>query len=321
MLDDHDIRHESVASDQILHDAYSNAVMSAFEKAAPIVVHIGVQKGRSGGMGSGFVCANDGLIMTNSHVVSGAKSLAVTLSDGQRAKARVLGDDPHTDIAVIRTDESLSTPSASFSNSKNLKPGQIAIAIGNPLGFEQTVTAGIISATGRTLRAETGRLIEDVIQTDAALNPGNSGGPLVNSKAEVIGVNTAVIRGAQGICFAVSANTALDVLSQILRYGRVRRAALGIEGANSVVPRHVARASGVDQASGVRVMAVTENGPAAKADIKSGDLIVALDGETVLGMDDLMRLLNHERVRTEVKLTVLRKGERRERYVFSAERH
>lgn len=311
---------ETAAPDDFLHDAYSNAVMSAFEAASPFVVHITALKGGRGGTGSGFVCASDGLILTNSHVVSGASQLGVSLADGQQARARVLGDDPHTDIAVIRTDQPLGAPSATFADSKALKPGQLAIAIGNPLGFEQTVTAGIISATGRTLRAETGRMIDDVIQTDAALNPGNSGGPLVNAKAKVIGVNTAVIRGAQGICFAVSSNTALDVLSQVMRYGRVRRAAIGIEAANTVIPRHIARAAGVEQSSGVRVMAVTQDGPAGKADIKAGDLLIALDDMPVAGMDDLMRLLNHERTRQEVKVTLLRRGERRDRYVFTVER-
>jgi S1-C subfamily serine protease len=324
MLDDlplADTAPNAAIDETTLHDAYSRAVMDAFAKAAPSVAHIKALKGGRGGTGSGFVCASDGLILTNSHVVSGATHLVAALADGQQSRARVLGDDPHTDIAVIRTDEPLQVPPTSFADSKRLKPGQIAIAIGNPLGFEQTVTAGIISATGRTLRSETGRMIDDVIQTDAALNPGNSGGPLVDAQARVIGVNTAVISGAQGICFAVSANTALDVLSQVMRYGRVRRAAIGIEAANTPIPRHIARAADVAQASGVRVLAVTKDGPAAKAGIAAGDLLIALDDQAVAGMDDLMRLLNHERVRHEVKVTLLRRGERRDRYVFTVERH
>ncbi len=188
------------------------------------------------------------------------------------------------------------------------------------MGFDNTVTAGIVSATGRSLRATTGRLIEDVIQTDAALNPGNSGGPLVDSQARVIGINTAVIREAQGICFSVAANTARDVLSQILRYGKVRRASIGIEASQTEIPRHIARAANVAQASGVRVMRVLENGPAAKADIRPGDLIIALDDQPVPGVDRMLHLLNHEKVRNEVKVTLLRRGERRDRRVFAMER-
>jgi S1-C subfamily serine protease len=311
--------------DAVLHDAYSNAVMAAVERAGPAVVHIAVKKktaqaAAQTGVGSGLVIASDGIILTNSHVVNGATSLSVGMADGQRGLARVLGDDPHTDIAVIRTDEHLRAPALSFFDSKKLRVGQMAIALGNPLGFEQTVTAGVVSATGRSLRANTGRLIDDVVQTDAALNPGNSGGPLVDSSGRVIGINTAVIMGAQGICFSVAANTALDVLTQILRYGRVRRASLGISGAQTHIPRHIARASGVDQESGVRVMEVQKGSPAEHAEIKHGDLIVALDGEPVLGVDDLLRLLNHERTRADVKVKLLRRGEVRERHVATEER-
>jgi S1-C subfamily serine protease len=328
MLDDRFSNEEltsEVASDFELHDAYSRAVMGAVEKAGPAVVHIGVTKKQSNrqdqsGMGSGLVFASDGLILTNSHVVSGATSVAVTMADGQRSNARVLGEDPHTDIAVLRTDNPLSAPALSFHDSKFLKPGQLAIALGNPLGFEHTVTAGVVSAIGRSLRAVTGRLIDDVIQTDAALNPGNSGGPLVDAKGRVIGINTAVILGVQGICFSVASNTALDVVTQVLRYGRVRRASLGIEGANTPIPRHIALHAGVDQPSGVRVMSVTKSGPAEASGILSGDLVIALDDVPVLGIDDLLRLLNHERLNADVKVTLLRKGERRDRYVAAMER-
>jgi S1-C subfamily serine protease len=315
-------RTENVPPDDApLHDAYSTSVTAAVAKAGPAVVHVSVVKeGRPVGAGSGLVLASDGLIMTNSHVVNGQASVAVSMADGQRALARVLGDDPHTDIAVLRTDEQLNAPALDFADSRTLRPGQIAIAIGNPLGFDRSVTAGIISATGRSLRAVTGLLIDDVIQTDAALNPGNSGGPLVDSAGRVMGINTAVIRGAQGICFSVASNTALNVLSQILRYGKVRRAAIGLEGAFTLVPRHIARAAGVEQPSGVRVMAVTKGGPAAEAEILAGDLIIALDDQPVLGVDDLLRLLTHEKVREEVKVTLLRRGERRERRVFAVER-
>ena len=308
-----------------LHDAYSRAVMGAVETAGPAVVHIGVTKSQNGkqvqaGVGSGLVFASDGLILTNSHVVAGAARVAVTMADGQRSAARVLGEDPHTDIAVLRTDNQLAAPSLSFVDSKTIKPGQLAIALGNPLGFEHTVTAGVVSAIGRSLRAVTGRLIDDVIQTDAALNPGNSGGPLVDAKGRVIGINTAVIRGAQGICFSVAANTALDVVTQVLRYGRVRRASLGLEGANTVIPRHIAVHAGLGQQSGIRVMSVAKSGPAEHAGIMAGDLVIALDDNPVLGIDDLLRLLNHERLQVDVKVTLLRKGERRERYVAAMER-
>ncbi|MFT3989458.1 S1C family serine protease [Aestuariivirga sp.] len=308
-------------SDDALHDAYSAAVMGAVERAGPAVVHIGVKKnGQLAGVGSGLVVASDGLILTNSHVVHGANAIEASMADGQRSAARLVGEDPHSDIAVLRTDAPLAAPSLSFFDTKAIRVGQLAIALGNPLGFEQTVTAGVVSAVGRSMRAYTGRLIDDVIQTDAALNPGNSGGPLVNAKGQVIGINTAVIRGAQGICFSVAANTALLVLTEVLQHGRMRRATLGIEGATTIIPRHVQRFAGLEQAAGVRVMKVTEGGPAEGAEIMSGDLIVALDGEAVLGIDDLLRLLNHERVSRDVKVSLLRKGERRDRFVTPVER-
>jgi S1-C subfamily serine protease len=309
------------ASDGQVLDAYSAAVTGAVEMAGPAVAHIAVAtpRGRAGA-GSGFVVSADGLIFTNSHVVSGARAITVALADGQRAAARIIGEDPDTDIAVIRTDANLAVPALELSDSKAIKVGQLAIAIGNPLGFEQTVTAGVVSAVGRSLRAQNGRLIDDVIQTDAALNPGNSGGPLVDWKGRVIGVNTAVILGAQGICFSVASNTALHVLTQILRHGRVRRARIGIEAQQTVIPRHVARHAGIAQASGVRVMKVAEKSPADGGGLKAGDLIIAIDGEPATGIDDLLRLLNHERVGRDVKITALRRGEVRERFVIPAER-
>jgi S1-C subfamily serine protease len=304
-----------------LYDAYSTAVIQAVETAGPAVVHIGVAKnGQPAGAGSGLVVASDGLILTNSHVVSGAGTIEVAMADGQRSTAHVLGEDPHSDIAVLRTSEQLGAPALSLFDSKAIRVGQLAIAIGNPLGFEKTVTAGVVSAVGRSLRAYTGRLIDDVIQTDAALNPGNSGGPLVDSKGRVIGINTAVIRGAQGICFSVAANTALNVLTQILQHGRVRRAGLGVEGATTHIPRHIARFAGIDQPSGVRVMAVMKESPAEQGEIRSGDLLIAIDNQPVQGIDDMLRLLNHERVNAPVKITLLRKGERRDRYVTPVER-
>lgn len=304
-----------------LQDAYSSAVIGAVETAGPAVVHIGVLKGnRPAGVGSGLVVASDGLILTNSHVVSGAGAIKVSMADGQKSDARVIGEDPHSDIAVLRTDVHLAAPALSFFDSKAIHKGQLAIAIGNPLGFEQTVTAGVVSATGRSMRSQTGRLIDDVIQTDAALNPGNSGGPLVDSRGRVIGINTAVIRGAQGICFSVAANTALYVLGQVLQHGRVRRATLGIEGAATPIPRHVARFSGVEQDAGVRVLKTIKDGPAEAAGLQSGDLLIAIDDAPVLGIDDLLRLLNHERVNQSVRVSLLRKGERRDRFVIPVER-
>ena len=305
-----------------LQDAYSSAVIGAVDTAGPAVVHIGVIKGnRPTGVGSGLVVASDGLILTNSHVVSGAGAIKVSMADGQKSDARVIGEDPHSDIAVLRTDVHLAAPALSFFDSKAIHKGQLAIAIGNPLGFEQTVTAGVVSATGRSMRSQTGRLIDDVIQTDAALNPGNSGGPLVDSRGRVIGINTAVIRGAQGICFSVAANTALYVLAQVLQHGRVRRASLGIEGATTPIPRHVARFAGVEQAAGVRVLKIIKDGPAEAAGLQPGDLLIAIDDAPVLGIDDLLRLLNHERVNQSVRVSLLRKGERRNRFVIPVERH
>jgi len=305
-----------------LQDAYSSAVIGAVETAGPAVVHIGVLKGnKPAGVGSGLVVASDGLILTNSHVVSGAGAIKVSMADGQKSDARVIGEDPHSDIAVLRTDVHLAAPSLSFFDSKSIHKGQLAIAIGNPLGFEQTVTAGVVSAIGRSMRSQTGSLIDDVIQTDAALNPGNSGCPLVDSRGRVIGINTAVIRGAQGICFSVAANTALYVLAQVLQHGRVRRASLGIEGATTPIPRHVARFSGVEQAAGVRVLKTIKDGPAEAAGLQSGDLLIAIDDAPMLGIDDLLRLLNHERVNQSVRVSLLRKGERRNRFVIPVERH
>jgi S1-C subfamily serine protease len=311
----------TAARDADLLDAYSRAVISAVEIAGKSVVHIAVRgQGRRGGAGSGLVVANDGILLTNSHVVSGSTSIEVTFPDGRRSAARLLGEDPDTDIAVLRTDDNLGALGATLHDSKAVRPGQVAIAIGNPLGFEQTVTAGVVSAIGRTLRASTGRLIDDVIQTDAALNPGNSGGPLVDSRGRVIGINTAVIMGAQGICFSVASNTALLVLTQILQHGRVRRAAIGIQGQQTPIPRHIARHADVPQASGIRVMDVQPGTPAEQAGIRSGDLIVSIDSETVTGIDDLLRFLDHRRVGIATAVEVLRKGDRRVFSVVPVER-
>lgn len=302
--------------DHDLLDAYSRAVTAAVEAAGPAVVHVTVEgpaiaeRGGSPqrGSGSGVIIAPDGLLLTNHHVVGGAERIAVSLNDGRRASARILGQDPDTDLAVLRIESTETFPIARIGNSKAVKTGQLAIAIGNPLGFESTVTAGVISATGRTLRARTGRLIDDVIQTDAALNPGNSGGALVDSAGRVIGINTAMIMGAQGICFSVASNTALFVLAQLLQHGRVRRARIGLAGSQTPIPRAMQRANGLEQAAGVRVIEVQAGSPAAAAGIGPNDIVVAIDGKPVTGVDDIVRLLDGERIGVEVAVRVLRAG-------------
>jgi S1-C subfamily serine protease len=298
--------------DDELLDSYSRAVVDAVDAVAPAVVHvevIGVRQGRrSEGTGSGVVVSPDGLILTNNHVIDGAREIAVSLSDGRRFGARALGRDPDTDLAVLRGETGETLPTARLGNSKSVRQGQIAIAIGNPLGFQSTVTAGIVSAVGRSLRAQNGRLIGDVIQTDAALNPGNSGGPLVNSRAEVIGVNTAVIMGAQGICFSVASNTAQHVLTQVLQHGRVRRARLGIAGDQVHLPQRLRVRSGLTQESGVRVVEVQAGSPAMAGGLEPGDVIVGLDAEAVTGIDDIARILDGTRIDKRVSIRILREG-------------
>ena len=259
-------------------------------------------------------------MLTNSHVVAGAKELRLQDAEGRVMEARKLGEDPDTDLALVRAGSARDLPSATLGNSKTLKRGQLVVAIGNPLGFESTVTAGVISALGRSLRAKTGRLIEDVIQTDAALNPGNSGGPLVSSRGEVIGINTAVILGAQGICFAVASNTAQFVLSELIQHGRVRRAYIGMSGQTAPVPRRHARAAGIDNSSGMVIAALEPQGPAALAGLLSLDVIVRADGESVTGVDDLIRLLNGERIGRPIAINVLRRGQLRSFDVTPLER-
>ena len=262
--------------------------------------------GGQGGHGSGFVIAQDGLVVTNFHVVGDAKTVRVSMPDGASSEGRVLGRDPDTDIALVRADGSFADV-APLGDSKRLRRGQIAIAIGNPLGFEWTVTSGVVSALGRSMRASTGRLIDDVIQTDAALNPGNSGGPLVSSAGEVIGVNTAMIHGAQGIAFAVASNTANFVISEIIRFGRVRRAFIGISADTTNLPRRAALLSQVSTSTAVRLRSVEKDGPAAKAGLKEGDIIAAIDGRPVTGVDDLVRMLDAERIGRETLCTVVRR--------------
>lgn len=296
-----------------LLDSYSRAVVDAVDTVAPAVVHVevaGVRGGkRADGTGSGVIVSPDGLILTNNHVVTASKEIAVTLSDGRGFSARVLGSDPDTDLAVLRGDTGETLPAARLADSKGVRAGQIAIAIGNPLGFQSTVTAGIVSAVGRSLRAQNGRLIGDVIQTDAALNPGNSGGPLVNSGAEVIGINTAMIIGAQNICFAVAANTALHVLTQVLAHGRVLRARIGIVAEQMALPARVVYRTGLERGTGVLVREVQPGSPAADAGFERGDLLVRLDGYPVTGVDDMCRLLDAESIGKVVTATLLRDGQ------------
>jgi S1-C subfamily serine protease len=301
----------SAARDDALLDAYSDAVTTVADRVGPAVVRVerfAENGSRPGGMGSGVIISPDGLVLTNSHVVDGAKELRLTDTEGRSMAARLIGEDPDTDLALVRAGAARDLPSAALGDSKKLRRGQLAVAIGNPLGFESTVTAGVISALGRSLRARTGRLIEDVIQTDAALNPGNSGGPLVSSRGEVIGINTAVIAGAQGICFAVASNTAQYVLSEILQHGRVRRAFIGVAAQTVAVPRRHARAAEIDNAFGAMITACESDKPADVAGLMSYDVVVRLDGEPITGVDDLIRRLNAEKIGRAVKLDVLRRG-------------
>lgn len=303
------------ADDGELLDAYSRAVSGVAEAVSPSVVNIEVRHARRGreaaGSGSGFVVTPDGFIVTNSHVVHGAAEIAVTLADGRRLAAALIGDDPGTDLAVVRVHGD-AVPPVRFGDSKGIRVGQLVVAIGNPFGFQCTVTAGVVSALGRSLRGAGGRLIDDVIQTDAALNPGNSGGPLVDSRGQVIGVNTAIIRPAQGLCFAIAARTAEFVASRLIRDGRIRRGWIGVAGQNVPLPRRFVRFHALGAESGVRVGSVEADSPAAAAGVREGDVIVGFNDAVVGAIDDLQRLLTEEHVGTRVRLTVLRGTERLE---------
>jgi S1-C subfamily serine protease len=310
-------------TDDALLDAYSRAVIEAAERISPSVVYIEVgghdnNRRRSGdvsGSGSGFIFTPDGFILTNSHVVHRAGQIQVALTDGRRMPAELIGDDPHTDLAVIRISAPNLLP-AQLGDSQSIRVGQLVIAIGNPYGFQYSVTAGVVSALGRSLRAQSGRLMDGVIQTDAALNPGNSGGPLVNSRGEVIGVNTAMIRPAQGICFATSINTAKFVAARLIRDGRVSRSYIGIAGQNVPLPRRIVRFYQLPVESGVLVIShendsnkqgnVSRQNPAKQGGLLAGDVIIAFDGRPIRGIDDLHKLLTDERINVKSSIEVIR---------------
>src|SRR5436309_13467465 len=307
---------QAAAGDDALLDAYSNAVISVTERVGPAVVRVetGPQVRNAherGGLGSGIVISPDGLVLTNSHVVGSSKEIRLRDVEGIVTDARVLGVDPDTDLALLRANGVRDLPYAALGNSKSLRRGQLVIAIGNPLGFESTVTAGVVSALGRSIRSVSGRTIEDVIQTDAALNPGNSGGPLVSSSAEVIGINTAIINGAQGICFAVASNTAQFVLSEIIRHGHVRRAYIGVSAQTAPIPRRHAVVAGIGNAMGAPLAQLEPDGPAAQAGLLPGDVVTHLDGVAIHGVDDLIRALDRDRLRRTLQMDVLRMGRAR----------
>jgi S1-C subfamily serine protease len=320
--------------DDGLLDAYSHAVVNAVDRVSPSVVKIDVfrtrRASRSGsrgseerevpaGSGSGLVFTPDGLILTNSHVVHGATRLHVTLPDGRQCGADLIGDDPDTDLGVIRVDAA-PLPAASLGDSRQLRVGQVAIAIGNPLGFQTSVTAGVVSALGRSLRSQSGRLIEDVIQTDAALNPGNSGGPLVNSRGEVIGVNTAAIQGAQGICFATAINTAKYIAMRLIRDGHIERGYLGVEAQTAPLHRALVRFHDLESGTGALVLGVAATSPAERAGLRPGDVIVSFAGQRVSGIDVLYRVLAEVPAGVAQPLTLVRGTERVETTVIPERR-
>ncbi len=296
-------------ADGDLLDAYSQAVISAAEAVSPAVVNIDVHRRGGQGTGSGFIFTPDGFILTNSHVVHRATKLGVTLADGRHLQADLIGDDPDTDLAVIRIAAAGLAP-VRLGDSRRVRVGQLAIAIGNPYGFQCTVTAGVVSALGRSLRSQSGRLIDNVIQTDAALNPGNSGGPLVTSRGEVIGVNSAVILPAQGLCFAIAVNTATFVASCLIKDGKVRRSYIGVAGQNIPLPRRVVRFHDLAIGSGVRVMSLAPRSPAAVAGLQEGDVIVGYAGRPIEGIDDLHRMLTGDQVGVRSEIVLIRRAEK-----------
>jgi S1-C subfamily serine protease len=298
--------HLNGSGDDSLLDSYSRTISSVVDQVAPAVVNIRVDTGRRGeGNGSGFFIAPDGFVLTNSHVVHGARKIEVTLADARTFTANLIGEDPDTDLAVLRIGAS-QLPSLEFADSKKLRAGQIAVAIGSPYGFQQSVTAGVVSALGRSMRAQSGRLMDDILQTDAALNPGNSGGPLVNSLGHVIGVNTAVILPAQGLCFAIAANTAQLVAGWLIRDGKIRRSYLGLGG--QTVPLHprITRFHHLDQESGVLIAGVESGGPADLSGLREGDIIISFKDNRVGSIDDLHRFLVGSEIGQRSVLTVIR---------------
>ena len=320
-------------SEEDLMDAYSRAVITAAEKVSPSVVYIEVQqpvRSRRGnlpgmpheakGSGSGFIFTPDGFILTNSHVVHGATRIEVTVSDGHKHQADLIGDDPDTDLAIIRINAPNLVP-AHLGETKKIRVGQLAVAIGNPYGFQYSVTAGVVSALGRSLRAQSGRLMDDVIQTDAALNPGNSGGPLVNSRGEVIGVNTAMIMPAQGISFATSIDTAKFVASRLIRDGRVSRSYIGLGGQNVTLPRRIVRYYDLKVESGILVVSFEADSPARNAGLRDGDVIISFDDHPVAGIDDLHKLLSEDRIGNKSSLVIIRGTEKLSLEVVPRESH
>jgi S1-C subfamily serine protease len=299
-------------------DAFSRVVVHVAESLRPAVVHLEAKRGRRGGSGSGILYTPDGFLLTNHHVVQGSERVRVRLTDGRELTGRVVGADPWMDLAVVQA-EAASLPVAILGDSSRLRVGQLVVAIGSPFGFDSTVTAGVVSALGRTLRSITGHLVDNVIQTDAALNPGNSGGPLVDSRGRVIGINTAIIAPAQGICFAIPINAAKDILPQLMQYGRVIHGYLGLHGRNVPLARALARQYELTQPTAVEVVAVEEDGPTEHAGIQAGDLLVSLGEQAVATVDDLHRLLSQLPVGLPTSIVLIRGSQRLQRFIVPAE--